>query len=287
MDKNEKREIVKPDLGLFSLAHFLDRFVYKKAKSKANLKGSSIMQPLGGAHTGDLLVRATGVDTNEIPANTEDWLNKKAKDIKPEDRFFYQYFVSKQEKLARSNLDKEFEKKAKGDDDEDDASDLDEDTVWDALVKSNPEIEQDSDDDDDMSDFDMSELSDNEDEEEAAAALDVLEDDVSDDEDEEGLVRLKTIEDLDSGSEEEEDQEEDIIEDNANDIDSSDGEDLQELLAAESDEIDSEEEVEVEEEKSSKKRSKSQEKRSKRAKLKALPTFADADDYSKYLDADD
>lgn len=294
MDKNEKREIVKPDLGLFSLAHFLDRFVYKKAKAKANLKGTSIMQPLGGAHTGDLLVRATGLNNNEMPANTEDWLNKKAKDIKPEDRFFYQYFVTKQEKLARSNLDKEFEKKANGEDD-DEASDLDEGTVWDALVKSNPEIEQDSDDDDDLSDFDMSELSDDEEKEEEITPNTIgdLEDDVSDEgSDEEGLVKLTTIEDLDSGSEVEEDEEAEEAEDNAqeeniNDVDSSDGEDLQELLAAESDEIDSEEEVEVEEEKSTKKRSKSQEKRSKKAKLKALPTFADADDYAKYLDADD
>lgn len=286
MDKNEKREIVKPDLGLFSLAHFLDRFVYKKAKAKANLKGTSIMQPLGGAHSGNLLVRATGIESNEIPANTEDWLNKKAKDIRPEDRFFYEYFIGKQEKMARSNMDRDLEKRLRDADDE--ASDLDEDTVWDALVKSNPEIEQESD-DDNMSDFDMSDISDDDEEQELPAALEeALSDDGSD---EEGLVTLKTVEDMDDSEAEEQNQsadDEEVTEPvDDNNMDSSDGEDLQDLIADESDEIDSDEEVELEEEKHGKKRSKSQEKRSKRAKLKALPTFADADDYAKYLEADD
>lgn len=296
LTKIEKKSITKPDLGLYSLGHFLDRFIYKKAKAKANLKGSSIMQPLGGAHTGDLLVRATGIESSEVPANTDDWLNKKVQDIKPEDRFFYQYFITKQEKLARSNADKELEKKAKGEngDDDDDESDLDEDTVWDALVKSNPDVEDGSDLDDELSDFDMSDFSDEDEEENEAAekidpsiaAFDDEEAAESDfnSEDENGLVKINTLEDLDQ------DSNDSAVENQ----DSSDDEDLKALLVDEDeDEISSNEELsENEEEEDTKignKRSKGgdNKKQSKRSKLSSLPTFASADDYAKYLDSSD
>lgn len=81
---NQQKQ-VKPDLGLFTLSHFLDRFVYRNAKQKPTTKGSSIMQPLGGSHTGSLLVKSTNKINPEIPVNTEDWLNKKVEDVRPDE----------------------------------------------------------------------------------------------------------------------------------------------------------------------------------------------------------
>lgn len=296
LTKEERKTITKPDLGLYSLSHFLDRFVYKKAKSKANLKGSSIMQPLGGAHTGNLLVRATGVESKDIPANTEDWLSKKANQIKPEDDFFYQYFSTKQEKLMNSKLDKEFDRKMKNGDEEAEDSELDEDSVWNALVKSNPEVEGDDLDDDlddELSDLNMSDFSDEdgeEEEEEEGKQIDEAANDLEDSEEEdEGLVRLKTLDDLEDSEVEEEENED------ANE--SSEGEDIKMLLGDEgdediygSDEEREEEEEEEEEERgknsskvSKKRKQSSEDNKSKRTKLSSLPTFASAEDYAEYL----
>lgn len=301
LSKEERKTITKPDLGLYTLSHFLDRFVYKKAKSKANLKGSSIMQPLGGSHTGNLLVRATGVESRDIPANTEDWLSKKASQIRPEDDFFYQYFSTKQDKVMNSKLDKELDKKSKNTDEDAEDSELDDDLVWNALVKSNPEVEGDEDDleddlDDELSDLNMSDFSDDEEEtEEAAAKLnDVNDFDLSEDEDEdgEGLVRLKTIGDLEDENNSDADSEDaEEIEDEANE--SSEGEDIKMLLGDEDEDdvYSSDEEPEQEDSTNkSKKRSHDFDKKenksktnNKRTKFSSLPTFASAEDYAEYL----
>lgn len=304
LSKAERRTITKPDLGLYTLSHFLDRFVYKKAKNKANLKGSSIMQPLGGAHTGNLLVRATGVENKDIPANTEDWLSKKASQIRPEDNFFYQYFSTKQEKMMRSQFDKDMDSKAKDDGEEED-SDLDDDTVWNALVASNPDVEGDEDDlDDDLSDLSMSDFSDDDDEEEEEQAFDEGVHEIeaanandSDDmdgleSDEEGLVRLNHIEDFDgegSGSSAEESQDSEAAND---DNVSSDGEDVNVLLEEDADDVysseEEEEEVKPKVSKNSKKRNvEPNESKNKRVKLSSLPTFASAEDYAEYLQSSD
>ncbi|GMG40402.1 unnamed protein product [Ambrosiozyma monospora] len=311
--------VSKPDLGLFSLSHFLDRFVYKNFKKTATTKGSSIMQPLGGLQTGALLVRATGVkDGQELPANTTDWISKKIEDIKPEDKFFYQYFSSKQDKIARSEFDKGMEKKAVDDDEEENASDLDDDTVWNALVKSNPEVEGDEDDfDDELSDLEMEDFSDDDDDEEEEANIDVAalgeDDEDDDDEDGEGLVRLTTVEDLegDDDDEEEEESGDNKREKGHSDDESSDDEDIQDLLGDDdaeydsddlpsdldagsdngsSDDEDDEDDEDQPKAKKSKKRSKDQDakkSKSKRQKLGSLPTFASAEDYAQYLESDD
>lgn len=141
----------KPDLGLYTQSHFLDRFVYKNAKQKENLKGSSIMQPLGGSHTGSLLVRATNLKSEEVPVNTVDWLQKKASEIRPDERFFYDYFISNSHKTKT--------KKGKDDSKDDDDEEFDEDEVWDALVKLKPDVEGSDDSDLDAADFsDMSDF---------------------------------------------------------------------------------------------------------------------------------
>ncbi|SCU84580.1 LADA_0D02520g1_1 [Lachancea dasiensis] len=144
---NSTEDISKPDLGLYTLAHFLDRFVYRNAKQKPTTRGSSIMQPLGGSHTGALIVRASDAQAqgaDAVPANTQDWLVKRADQVTPDERFFHQYFTTKQSAIKRAARDK---KGGRGGGEDEDASELDEDEVWDALVKSRPEVEDDSEDD--------------------------------------------------------------------------------------------------------------------------------------------
>lgn len=132
----------KPDLGLFTLSHFLDRFVYRNSKDKPASKGTSIMQPLGGAHTGALLVKATNL-SHQGAVNTEDWLAKRAEDIKPDEQFFHQYFTTKASKIKGKKTETSGNI---GNVDDSANSDISDDDVWDALVKSKPEVEADSDD---------------------------------------------------------------------------------------------------------------------------------------------
>ncbi|QLG70388.1 hypothetical protein HG535_0A03270 [Zygotorulaspora mrakii] len=178
--ENKKDETTKPDLGLYTLAHFLDRFVYRNSKQKANVRGTSIMQPLYGGSKleSNLLVRSTDYVNKEIPANTENWLDKKVEDIKPDERFFYQYFTTKQNAMKKAQGTQQVSH---------DGSDLDEDDVWDALVKSRPDVEDDSGDEDGFN-FDDEELdmsSGEEDpEEEIDAASEVEEQDSNSDDDE-------------------------------------------------------------------------------------------------------
>ncbi|KAG7853971.1 hypothetical protein KL939_005228 [Ogataea angusta] len=267
---NNTKDLQKPNLGLFTLAHFLDRFVYKKAKMKPTTHGQSIMQPLAGAHTGQLLVK-TDVH-GQLPTNTEDWINKKASEIRPEDRFFYEYFSTRQEKALASKMDRELNRKVREDDDEE--SDIDEDSVWNALVKSNPEVEGPS--EDELSDFEMSELSDEEEQEE-------VEEEEEEDEDEDGLVTLRTVDDLEDDDEEAEQEE---AEPSTGKFSDSSDSDIGELMGEsedESEEEEEEQEQEEEEEEESRKRSKQSTGQSK--KLKSLPTFASADDYAEYLNS--
>ncbi|KAG7724006.1 hypothetical protein KL933_005149 [Ogataea haglerorum] len=261
---NDTKDLQKPNLGLFTLAHFLDRFVYKKAKMKPATHGQSIMQPLAGAHTGSLLVK-TDVH-GELPTNTEDWINRKASEIRPEDRFFYEYFSTRQEKALASKMDKELNRKLQRDDEE---SDIDEESVWNALVKSNPEVEGPS--EDELSDFEMSELSDEEE-------LEEVEEEEEEEDDEDGLVTLRTVDDLEDDDEEVEEEE---AEPRAGKFSDSSDSDIGELMGESEDE--SEENASEEDEAESRKRSKQSAGQSK--KLKALPTFASAEDYAEYLNS--
>ncbi|KAI9463219.1 CBF/Mak21 family-domain-containing protein [Lactarius psammicola] len=59
-----------PDLALYTLAHFLDRFVYKNPK-KAAARGASAMQPSTAGGTGG--VRRVRADVQETPLNVEGW----------------------------------------------------------------------------------------------------------------------------------------------------------------------------------------------------------------------
>lgn len=238
----------KPDLNLYTLAHFLDRFVYKNAKHKPVLKGLSIMQPLGGAHTGNMLM--SGQSQREVPMNTIDWLSKKTEEIRPDEKFFHQYFVSHVHKIRNKKVS------AKQQDDELDEEDGGEQEVWDALVKSRPDVEgPDEDDDLDFSDLEA-EFSDLSDDETPANE------------------NLEFDDDLDLESE----FMKEVVGGNGADEIESD-------VSLEED--DDEDDEEAGEEVPSKKRKADEEKSGKRKKLLSLPVFASVDEYSKYLSDDE
>ncbi|AMD18714.1 HBL188Wp [Eremothecium sinecaudum] len=255
------KELAKPDLGLYTLSHFLDRFVYRNAKQKPVTRGSSIMQPLSGAHTGSLLLRTS--DTNHsvdnLPANSIDWLSKKISEIKPDERFFHQYFSTKDVSIRKRSA-------ASGDADAD--SDMNEDDVWEALVKSKPDVEgEDTDSELNFDDEDFSSMDDDEIQGFSSA----------DDDDNEGLNGQKS-------------QAADSADENDDDINF--------LLLSDDESTEPRSENQAIETHSpsaiaSLKRSKdnnNQEpasapnnKRRKRTVLGSLPTFADQADYAKYL----
>ncbi|KAI5950495.1 MAK21 [Candida theae] len=299
----------KPDLGLYTLAHFLDRFVYKNAKQKPQTKGSSIMQPLGGAHTGELLVRSTNVLDSSTPANTENWLNKKVGDIKADERFFHQYFTTKVNKLKKSSSKDEGEGGDDGDDlDEDrDENGMDDDEVWKALVNSRPDVEASS--GDDMSDLDPEDFSDFDDDEVELSQGEDDGEDFDDGEINEFDRPLSAGNDVDEEDEDVNGDEEDEFDDefdedeakmfNINDDDEfSDSEVDVKILgegedgASDSDEgSDDEKETEKEVFKGSRKRKNEKDdndstkpkKKSKRPRIKDLPLFASAEDYADKL----
>lgn len=249
---NKKEDIVKPDLGLYTLAHFLDRFVYRNSKQKANVRGTSIMQPLYGGSNLDsnLLVKSTDYISKEIPANTENWLDKKIKDIKPDEKFFHQYFTTKQGSIKTAQKPQATNS---------DESDLDEDDVWDALVKSRPDVEDDSDDEDGLN-FDDEEF------------------EISSEED----IPADT-EDQDSSSNSEDDEFFSFIDDDA---------EQPKKRAHDAVGSDSESESEADSEAASESRDEEDQGASdgvknKKPKLKNLPLYGSAEDYAKYLNSDE
>ncbi|KAL6452807.1 MAK21 Ribosome biogenesis protein MAK21 [Candida maltosa Xu316] len=269
-------EQAKPDLGLYTLSHFLDRFVYKNAKQKPQTKGSSIMQPLGGVHTGSLLVKSTNLVDTDVPVNTENWLNMKIDDIKPDEKFFHQYFTTKVNKLKTKKDEKASEKE---DEDEDEVEEKDEEEIWQALVKSRPDVEDDS--DNGFSDFDEEDFADMDDDEEEEA------EDVGEVE-EEG--ELEAGEELDDGFEDDEFDEDEKAMFAVNDQDELSDSEVELKMLGDDSGSESGSESEVDQEKP-KKRSRDDDKttsksKSKKQKLKELPLFASANDYAEYLQSD-
>lgn len=256
----------KPDLGLYTLAHFLDRFVYKNAKKNVNTRGTSIHQPLVGGDSGSKLVRATGAATTGIPANTVDWLSKKASEVRPDERFFHQYFSGNSDKIRNREAQK---KKAANDDGEEDGE-MDDDEVWNALVLLKPEVEGDDDDDEGFSDMDPADFSDDDDEDEAAGEIDG---DLPD-----------FDEDVDFDPEAPEFDEAEFETAQGSD---DDGPDM--FGVNDEDEVSDAEFGGFEEEGQKPKRAATgnDEKKNKKRKLLNLPMFALAEDYAQYLSDDD
>ncbi|KHJ31664.1 putative arm repeat-containing protein [Erysiphe necator] len=132
----------KPHLPSHSLSSFLDRFVYRNAKTAAlKSKGNSIMQPLAGADGKTIFLSHKAVGVNQQPLNSETFWRQKIEDVAADEVFFHKYFS--EIKNSKQATRKTVKSKAKISDGE---SDDGEDEIWQALVKSNPEIEgQDSD----------------------------------------------------------------------------------------------------------------------------------------------
>lgn len=140
----------KPDLELHTLIHFLDRFAYRNAKiGTSNLRGSSIMQPLAGGDTADLLCSSNS--HGQLPVNSEKFRGRKSEDVPAEDAFFHQYFNS----LGKSTQDRKASKKMKKSEDSDEASESEETEIWKAMMDSAPDLEgaDDSDEGLEMSDL--------------------------------------------------------------------------------------------------------------------------------------
>jgi ribosome biogenesis protein MAK21 len=267
----------KPDLTIHTLTHFLDRFIYRNAKASVGLRGSSIMQPLAGSDSHDLLVNASGLSsrTRSEPLNSEAFWRKQAEDVAAEDVFFHEYF----NRLGKDKHAKKSKKSGKAGDEDGEGSD-NESEIWQALGDSRPELEGDDDDDDlDMDDLESAYDESGIDEENDGG---VIFNDASDDEDEmddaaeddEGEAsEFKTA----KAGESDDDNDEDAF-----DMDVSD----EEAFRDSDEDVPSDFEVGGVEVPSADQDAKGS--RQKKRKLRHLPTFASADDYAALLaDEDD
>jgi len=157
----------KPDLGMHTLTHFLDRFIYRNAKAApVQSRGSSIMQPLGGSDTRGVILSTRGVSKAQTPVNSEAFWKRKIEDVDVDEVFFHKYFNQIAPKKTAGEK-KKAKKARKGEEDEDneEASEA-ESEIWKAMVHSRPDIEEGDvsfDDEDDIAG--LSDISDDSDEE--------------------------------------------------------------------------------------------------------------------------
>ncbi|EAW07760.1 RNA-binding ribosome biosynthesis protein MAK21 [Aspergillus clavatus NRRL 1] len=269
----------KPDLTIHTLTHFLDRFIYRSPKASAAIRGGSIMQPLAGSDAKDRLVLA-GQGSQNLPLNSESFWKKKTEDVAAEDAFFHEYFsrIGKDKDKLRKKRSKD--PSARDGEDGDELSDA-ESEIWQALVKSRPDVEDagDSDDDLDLDDLESAYDQDEDEDEEAGESDDeVIFNDESDEEMEDLDVEEPPKKTKGKGKKQEE--EEALDEEDDFDMDVSDDE----AFIGSDEELPSDIElgggVELpkDEEPAGRK---------KRRKLKHLPTFASADDYAALLADED
>ena len=137
----------KPDLSLHTLIHFLDRFVYRNARSAAaGPRGMSIMQPLAGGD-GTFLASARYSSKGQAPLNSEAFLRREVKDVAADEAFFHDYFsrIGKAGTAAKRKVVARSHEPATASDDEENERD-----VWKALVMSRPELEGDEQSDSEM-----------------------------------------------------------------------------------------------------------------------------------------
>ncbi|CUS13141.1 unnamed protein product [Tuber aestivum] len=132
----------KPDLGMHTLTHFLDRFVYRNSKATPTLsRGSSIMQPLGGGDTRGVILSTRGISKAQIPVNSEAFWRRKVEEVDADEVFFHKYF--NQIAPKKSAAEKKKAKKAGRDGGEDKEEDSEaEGEIWKAMVDSRPDIEE-------------------------------------------------------------------------------------------------------------------------------------------------
>ncbi|OAL50617.1 CBF-domain-containing protein [Pyrenochaeta sp. DS3sAY3a] len=251
----------KPDPTIYTLMNFLDKFSFRNAKSKSQgVHGSSIMQPMSGtSKAASYLISARDGDRTNDPVNSEQFWRKKVDDVRVDEVFFHTYF----EKAGKAKLaDKKAKKKDKRRDDSEDESG--EDEIWQALVKSRPDVEGDGGDDDDLSDFDMDDMSDDE-----AGDMD-------------GGVELNLGSDDDDDTVNVDGQ---PAEDDDDDFENFDLDDEDAFMDSDADvpvDIDMNDDTDVDDDKKDK-----DGRKTKKRKLKSLPTFASAEDYAKLIGDDD
>ncbi|KAI0206432.1 CBF-domain-containing protein [Astrocystis sublimbata] len=189
----------KPDLANHTLISFLDKFVYKNAKATDQVKGASIMQPIVASGQSKILLssKPSAKDANSV--NSASFWNKKSDEVAVEDAFFHEYFTNMGKPgQAEREQQRKAKKDAAGDGEDEDDEEANEDEIWDALVNSRPEIQEDSDDGadfDDMMSLDDSEkefrkaMEEDDDDDDDALNLDdsdmELSDDMEDEEEEE------------------------------------------------------------------------------------------------------
>ncbi|KAH7403587.1 CBF/Mak21 family-domain-containing protein [Cadophora sp. MPI-SDFR-AT-0126] len=247
---NDEKMPPKPDLVSHTLTNFLDRFVYRNAKSSAvGAKGGSIMQPLSGGDSKGILLSSKSAKTIQQPVNTEGFWRKKVEDVAVDEVFFHKYFNQIGKSKPAFGREKTTAKSSRSSGDDEDKE---EDEIWQALVESRPEVEGDEDSDMEMLDLDDSD---------AGSEPDDLEVNIESEDDE-------RLESEFSNSDASVDEVDDSGESEARS-------DIDELFAKEL-ETDQPTETEKGLETS----------RQRKKKFKSLPTFASAEDYAEMLEND-
>ncbi|PVH74710.1 CBF-domain-containing protein [Cadophora sp. DSE1049] len=248
---NDEKMPPKPDLVSHTLTNFLDRFVYRNAKTTAGgAKGGSIMQPHSGGDSKGILLTSKPANRIQQPVNMEGFWKKKVEDVAVDEVFFHKYFNQIGKSKPASGKGKTTAKSSRNSGDEEDEE---EDEIWQALVESRPEVEGDEDSDMDMLDLDDSD-----------AGLDMDDVEVNlESEDDEGLEAGYTDSDA-----------------SVDEVDYADeseaGSDIDKLFAKE---------LETDQPEKTEKGGKTSRQRKK--KFKSLPTFASAEDYAEMLENDE
>lgn len=153
---NKATKMQKPDLDSHSLIRFLDKFVYRNAKSTDGAKGASIMQPLRATKdSGDIWLGSRGAGATGTQVNTAAFWNKKSEDVAADDVFFHEYFQN----IGKESKNRKKTKAAEIDATDEPEEEAGEDEIWKALVDARPDVEGDGSDlDEGFDDFDDEEL---------------------------------------------------------------------------------------------------------------------------------
>ncbi|KAL9090697.1 MAG: hypothetical protein Q9165_005185 [Trypethelium subeluteriae] len=268
----------QPEPAHYTLMHFLDRFAYRSARTKAAApRGASIMQPLGGAETADRLVGARGERERERvrggrggDVNSEAFWMRRVEDVAADEVFFHRYFAEKGKRMEGARRRKERRGRKRGEGGASDESGDEEDEIWKALVKSRPEVEGGDEGDEfeeDGDGLDMDDMESSDGGVDVEGGLGEEDEDVEMnllDEDEGGVFDGADVPDL------EDDDQEAFV-----------GSDQE--LPSDFEQLESSDEKEEAKNEAQEKSTRSK----KRRKLKSLPTFASVDDYAKYLGSED
>lgn len=277
-----------PDPTLHSLTHFLDRFAYRSPRAKdAKMRGSSIMQPLAGAPTVDLLVRESGKGRAEQPLNVEGFWASKGDQVREDEVFFHRYFeeAGRSKNRVQKRAEKRKRRNGVGDVDdglggegggEEEGTDEEgEKEIWRALVRSRPEVEGvgEDGDEDGFEEEDLKDLMGSGDEDGAEGDGEVEFRDAPDSQEEaegDGAVGG-----ADEGS--------------GDEFDAAELEDGEDAFVGSDEELPSDVEAVLEGKKGKEKKQedKGGNNQKQRRKLKSLPIFASAEEYAQFLGDDE